>query len=72
MPIEARQLRKTAGLTQRQVADVVGVAGATVCRWESGLRFPRGENAVQYLAALDRIATALRRSDPETQTPPPP
>ena len=34
------RLRKAAGLTQAQLAELVGVDQATVSRWESGERWP--------------------------------
>lgn len=37
-----RDLRVAAGLSQRELADAVGVTGACVSRWESGGRIPRG------------------------------
>ena len=33
--------RKEAGLTQRELADILGVATGTVQQWELGIRFPR-------------------------------
>lgn len=35
--------RKDANLTQKQLADILGVARGTVQQWELGLRFPRLE-----------------------------
>jgi DNA-binding transcriptional regulator YiaG len=55
-PNEARRIREAAGLTQQQIGEAVGVDGATVCRWESGERHPRGPSARLYLAVLGRAA----------------
>lgn len=38
----AASTRKAAGLSQREVADAVGVTGTAVSLWESGKRTPRG------------------------------
>ena len=35
-----RQARKTAGLTQRQLAGMLGVANTSVCNWEKNLSRP--------------------------------
>lgn len=38
-----RSARQKAGLTQKQLADALGVATGTVQQWELGTRFPRVE-----------------------------
>jgi transcriptional regulator with XRE-family HTH domain len=47
----AMELRKQAGLTQRQVAETLGVTVTTVARWESGARPP--------LIYLDQVKALL-------------
>jgi DNA-binding transcriptional regulator YiaG len=54
-PAIRRELREAAGLTQRDVAHVVGVDEATVSRWESGARDPRGRRRESYSALLKRL-----------------
>lgn len=39
--IEIYNLRKTIGINQQQFADMVGIAAATVHRWETGKSFPK-------------------------------
>ena len=51
-----RFLRERAGLSQLELADVVGVTPPAVSRWETGSRTPRGAVLVSYVAALDRLA----------------
>jgi transcriptional regulator with XRE-family HTH domain len=59
---EARAIREAAGITQQQIGDVVGVDRATICRWESGKRRPRGANVRFYFAVLKRIVEEMRLS----------
>ena len=58
VPAAARRIREAAGLTQDQIGQAVGVDGATVSRWESGERHPRGPAARLYLAVLRRVSDA--------------
>ena len=53
----ARQVRERARLSQAEVARALGVDTATVSRWETGMRLPRGRTALRLaslLAALER------------------
>ena len=59
-PAIARALREQAGLTQKDVAEVLGVSRAAICRYEKGDRTPRGERAVRYLEILRRACEAVR------------
>lgn len=54
-PRRRRALRQAAGVSQDAVAEMVGVCRPTITRWEGGGRTPRGEFAVRYLEALDRL-----------------
>jgi DNA-binding transcriptional regulator YiaG len=54
-PATRALLRRQAGLTQRQVADVLGVHRITVTRWEQGWRSPRGRLRREYRRLLDRL-----------------
>jgi transcriptional regulator with XRE-family HTH domain len=49
-------MRERAGITQTDLARVLGVDRATVSRWESGDRQPEAAFLPAYLAALDRLA----------------
>ena len=55
-PAIRRMLRDRAQLSQADVAAAVGVDRATVSRWESGTREPRGDRLTTYVAILDRLA----------------
>lgn len=48
-----KMARKDAGLTQKGLADILGVAAGTVQQWELGVRFPR-------VAMLKRIEETLK------------
>jgi DNA-binding transcriptional regulator YiaG len=54
------EIRRTAGLTQRDVADALGVSHrVVVARWEAGTRSPRGDLRARYATLLrDLIARA--------------
>ncbi len=54
-PEGRRLLRERAGLTQEELARVVGVKRPTVCRWESGARNPRGRTLRSYVEVLQRL-----------------
>ncbi len=57
-PHARRRLRERAGVSQGEIASVLGVTRSTVCRWESGRREPRGETLRAYVRVLDRLARA--------------
>jgi transcriptional regulator with XRE-family HTH domain len=54
-PRTRRQVRERAGITQADLAQVLGVDRATVSRWESGERDPRPSQLEPYVAALERL-----------------
>lgn len=49
-----RQARKKAGLTQKAVADAIGVSFGAVSQWEQGVTMPNGNNLLG-LAKLYRV-----------------
>ena len=51
----ARAIREGAGLSLREVAEVVGVDRTTIFRWEIGTRRPQGHKAITYGQLLDDI-----------------
>lgn len=55
-PSVRRLIREEVGLSQGQVGSSLGVDRATVSRWESGRRTPKGDLAVAYVALLTRLA----------------
>jgi len=49
---QRRSIRLRACLTQAEIAQGLGVAPTTVCRWERGERSPRGRAGDAYVALL--------------------
>lgn len=56
---EARRLRLDSELSQLDVADAVNVCYATISRWETGKRRPRGRAALRYWRLLAKLAETL-------------
>lgn len=54
-PGEGRALRRSAGISQAELAAEIGVDQSSLMRWEAGLYRPRGENLTRYVAALDKL-----------------
>ncbi|MFJ1552303.1 helix-turn-helix transcriptional regulator [Streptomyces mirabilis] len=52
-PAQRRELRERAGLSQQEIAEVIGATRQAVSHWETGTRTPRGP-------LLDRYAEAIR------------
>lgn len=52
-PEKRRALREAAGLTQQELAEIVGVTRKAIGNYETGIRYPQG-------AARDRYAEVLR------------
>ncbi|MGW6865115.1 helix-turn-helix domain-containing protein [Streptomyces sp. NPDC054901] len=50
------QLRLAAGLTQREIAEAVGVKRVAVARWELGESHPRRPHRAVYSHLLKRLA----------------
>lgn len=49
-----RKERESVGLTQEQMARILGVSPATVSRWESGAREPGGKSSLAYIKTLNQ------------------
>lgn len=53
-----RRIREQAEVAMKYVAQNIGVSEATICRWETGQRRPRGEPAVKWAALLEELERA--------------
>jgi transcriptional regulator with XRE-family HTH domain len=62
-PRARRLLRERAGLTQDELALVVGVSPAAISRWEAGLRQPRRRSVDAYADVLAALAEDARRKE---------
>lgn len=51
----AKLIRQSAGVSQRQVAERVGVSQCTVSQWEAGVQLPSTEHSVRWGKALAKI-----------------
>lgn len=47
------EIREAAGVTQADVAEVVGCTPSAIAQYEAGSRVPSGEQALRYAAALN-------------------
>ena len=61
-------LRRRRGLTQEDLARLLGVSRITVARWESGQRFPTTEQLMKLSKVLEVSPEELLRVDPSTLT----
>lgn len=69
-PERIKQLRKEAGLSQKQLADYVGVSKAAVSCWETGVReVPAGDNLVRLAEALGLDPAEVMKVDGKNATP---
>ncbi|WP_079049421.1 helix-turn-helix transcriptional regulator [Streptomyces torulosus] len=57
-PDERRELREKAGLSQQELADVIGATRQAVSHWEAGLRTPRGVLLDRYVEAIRTLREA--------------
>ena len=60
-----RRLRKSKGLTQKNVADICKISDVTVNRWEQDTRQPRMEELKNLAAALNVTEDELLNGVPE-------
>jgi DNA-binding transcriptional regulator YiaG len=65
-PTRRTVIRLRAGLTQGEMANVLGVSRQAVARWEAGDRQPGGKNLPSYVALLERLAQEFTTSDEVT------
>lgn len=59
VPNTIRKYRLQLGLTQREVAELVGTQASTVSGWERGLSCPAGALLLRLAKVLNTLAEAL-------------
>jgi DNA-binding XRE family transcriptional regulator len=52
----ARVIREQAGVSQAELAAILGVDRSAISRWEAGIRIPRSGVIGRYADLLDRLA----------------
>lgn len=66
-----RAIRSEANLSQREVADLLGVHWSRISRWEEGEEYPRFPTLVQLCRLLDNLQIQnLNRRNAEKGKPP--
>lgn len=59
-PDERRALRVRAGLSQQELAEIVGVTNGAISHWETGNRRPQGDLLDRYVEALNALRKATQ------------
>lgn len=59
-PAERRSLREAVGLSQQEIADIVGVTRNTISGYELGVRAPQGAHLDRYVEALRALREATQ------------
>jgi len=57
-----RLIRRRSGVTQQEMALLLGVSRPSVTRWETGSRTPRGEVLGRYVELLEILAEEADRA----------
>lgn len=63
-----KQVRKSAGLTQKELGERLGVSYQTVAQWENNLRNPKQETLQRIASALNVSTRSLQESAKSTDT----
>ncbi|MGW0612043.1 helix-turn-helix transcriptional regulator [Streptomyces sp. NPDC002788] len=58
-PEQRRSIREAAGLSQQDIADIVGVSRQAITAWEAGDRYPRKAQLARYVEALTALKAAV-------------
>lgn len=57
-PERRRSIREAVGISQQELADIVGVSRQAITTWEAGNRYPRKEQLARYIEALTALKAA--------------
>ena len=58
-----KQVREEKGVSQRQLAEIVGVSAVTVLNWENGIYDPSAKDLIKLSKALDASIDYLVGND---------
>ena len=58
-----KQVREEKGVSQRQLAEIVGVSAVTVLNWENGIYDPSAKDLIKLSEALDASIDYLVGND---------
>lgn len=67
-PDQRKAIRVAYGVSQGDVASVLGVSRLTVSMWERGQTEPKTEHAERYAALLDSMSRAKTESETESES----
>lgn len=68
--LNIRAVRERRGLTQRELADKVGLAPSSICKFESGLKYPSMTTLLRLGVALDVSVSEFFVPEPRGQIAP--
>ena len=67
---DIQTLRRHLGLTQRQLADQLGVRQQTISEWETGMYLPRGASSTLLSIIAEQADFKYEAAPPEKQAKP--
>lgn len=70
--VRLREIREQAGLTQKRLAEMLGVTQQGIGHWETGIREPGWSEVVALATALNVDCTAFATATAATTPPPAP
>ncbi len=66
-PEFTQEVRECAGLTQAELAQLLGVSQVAISRWERGRALPRAEALGRYVELLDSLEGQSRQANTDSK-----